>query len=120
MFTPSTAAAQLNHPGAARDAACFAALVLLTVLTFVMSAMNLGAWSLVVSLAIAVTKGSIIALFFMHLRAHEGASRLVLLIAVLFVVILSLLVVADALTRFPAALPAPSVETSMRPLRPVD
>ena len=42
--------------------------------------------------------------FAVHLVDHPGASRLVLVIAVLFVAILALLVVADALTRFPGAI----------------
>ncbi len=41
----------------------------------------------------------------MHFLDHEGASRLVLLTAVIFVAVLSTLVVTDVLTRFPLALP---------------
>jgi cytochrome c oxidase subunit IV len=65
----------------------------------------LGRWSLVLALGIAATKGTIVALFFMHLWDQRGASRLVLVTAALFVVVLSSLVVADVLTRFPSALP---------------
>jgi cytochrome c oxidase subunit 4 len=46
-----------------------------------------------------------VALFFMHLWDHRGVSRLVLVTAALFVVVLSSLVVADVLTHFPPALP---------------
>jgi cytochrome c oxidase subunit IV len=84
---------------------CWLLLALLTGLTFALSTLELGGWSLPLALAIALTKGSIVALFFMHLWNHEGASRLVLLIAVLFVAVLASLVVADVLTRFPLALP---------------
>jgi cytochrome c oxidase subunit IV len=94
-----------KHVGAGRYVMGFLGLVLLTGLTFALSNVELGAWSLVVALAIAVTKGSIVALFFMHLWDHEGTSRLVLIIAVLFVAILATLVVADVLTRFPSAVP---------------
>jgi cytochrome c oxidase subunit IV len=106
MTTIPEGAEKANHPGAGRYILGFAALVVLTGLTFALSTVELGAWSLVVALAIAISKASIIALYFMHLRDHEGASRLVLVIAVLFVAVLSLLVVADVLTRFPGALPA--------------
>src|SRR4051812_33936590 len=97
----------MNTPshGAGRYFLSFLALVVLTGVTFALSTVELGAWSLVVALAIAITKAAIIALFFMHLRDHQGTSRLVLVIAVLFVAVLSLLVVADVLTRFPGALP---------------
>jgi cytochrome c oxidase subunit IV len=91
--------------GAGRYLVCWIALAILTGLTFGLSTAALGRWSLVVALAIAVTKGTIVALFFMHLRDHPGASRLVLVTAVLFVAVLSSLVVADVLTRFPLALP---------------
>lgn len=104
MIPPTEGADRAAHPGASRYFLGFAALVLLTGLTFALSTVDLGAWSLVVALAIAITKASIIALFFMHLVDHQGASRLVLVIAVLFVAILSSLVVADALTRFPGAI----------------
>jgi len=92
-------------PSAARYLACWIALVLLTGLTFALSTVDLGGWSLALALAIAVAKGSVVALFFMHLWDHVGAVRLVLVTAVLFVVVLSSLVVADVLTRFPLALP---------------
>ena len=94
-----------THAGVGRYVMSFVALVLLTGLTFALSTVELGAWSVVVGLAIAITKASIVALFFMHLWDHEGTSRLVLVIAALFVGVLSLLVVADVLTRFPGALP---------------
>jgi cytochrome c oxidase subunit 4 len=67
---------------------------------------HLGEWSLVAALLIAATKGSIVALFFMHLWDRPGTSRLVLVGATLFVVVLVTLVVADVSTRFPFALPA--------------
>ena len=94
-----------KHAGAGRYVMGFLALLLLTGLTFALANVELGAWSLVVALTIATTKGSIVALFFMHLWDHEGTSRLVLVIAVLFVAILSTMIVADVLTRFPSAVP---------------
>jgi cytochrome c oxidase subunit 4 len=96
-------------PGAARYLLCWLALALLTGLTFGLSTVALGRWSLPLALVIAVTKAAIVALFFMHLWDQRGASRLVLVTAVLFVVVLASLVVADVLTRFPPALPAQPV-----------
>jgi cytochrome c oxidase subunit IV len=89
----------------ARYLVCWLALALLTGLTFALSTVDLGGWSLAVALAIAVSKGVIVALFFMHLWDHAGAVRLVLVTAFLFVAVLSALVVADVLTRFELALP---------------
>ena len=93
------------EPGALRYLAGWLALLLLTGLTFLLSSIEMGVWSLAAALAIAVTKGSIVALFFMHLWDHRGAVRLVLVVAVLFVIILSTIVAADVTTRFPLALP---------------
>ena len=105
MVTTTAADAHERHPTAARYLVCWLALALLTGLTFALSSVDLGGWSLVIALAIALLKGSIVALFFMHLWDHAGAIRLVLVTAVLFVAVLSSLVVADVLTRFPLALP---------------
>ena len=105
MVTTAAVDEDATRASAARYLVCWIALVLLTGLTFALSAVDLGGWSLVLALGIALTKGSIVALFFMHLWDHVGAIRLVLVTAVLFVAVLSSLVVADVLTRFPLALP---------------
>jgi cytochrome c oxidase subunit 4 len=105
MTTSSTADERATPAGPGRYVICWLLLAVLTGLTFALSTVHLGAWSLPVALLIAVTKSSIVALFFMHLWDHAGASRLVLVTAVLFVVVLSSLVVADVLTRFPLAVP---------------
>ena len=105
MDSTSTTDAPVTRPSAGRYALCWLALAVLTGLTFGLSTVTLGRWSLVLALAIAAAKGTIVATFFMPLRDHPGASRLVLVTAVLFVAVLSSLVVADVLTRFPLALP---------------
>lgn len=101
----SLAAEETAPAGAAHYLLCWLALALLTGLTFGLSMVELGRWSLVLALAIALSKGTLVVLFFMHLRDHRGTSRLVLVISVMFVLLLSSLVVADVLTRFPPALP---------------
>jgi cytochrome c oxidase subunit IV len=105
MVTNEAVDEKPTHPSATRYVAGWLALALLTGLTFALSSVEMGRWSLVLALAIAITKGTIVALFFMHLWDHRGASRLVLITAVLFVAVLASLVVADVLTRFPLALP---------------
>jgi len=54
--------------------AVFVALLLLTVVTVLVSYVDLGLWNTVVALLIASVKASLVALFFMHLK---GESRLV-------------------------------------------
>ena len=105
MDTTAVVDEAASRGGAVRYLVCWMALALLTGLTFALSTVDLGGWSLALALGIALTKGSIVALFFMHLWDHVGAIRLVLVTAVLFVAVLSSLVVADVLTRFPLALP---------------
>jgi cytochrome c oxidase subunit 4 len=105
MATTTSVDAARLPPGGARYLVCWSVLALLTALTFGLSAVDLGRWSLLVALVIAIAKATIVALFFMHLWDHPGASRLVLVTAVVFVAVLSSLVVADVLTRFPLALP---------------
>ncbi len=60
----------------------FAALILLTFLTFGLSYLDLGAWSIVIAMVIATTKSALIALFFMHLVNHRVANRLAFAVAV--------------------------------------
>jgi cytochrome c oxidase subunit 4 len=78
----------------------------LTILTYTCAQyFHLGAAAFPVAMLIAVTKGSLVVLFFMHLKDQRGASRLTLVIAILFVLLLISLVIADLNTRFPLALP---------------
>jgi cytochrome c oxidase subunit IV len=46
----------------------FAALIVLTVVTVAATWFELGTWSLLVALGIATVKGTLVALYFMHLR----------------------------------------------------
>jgi cytochrome c oxidase subunit 4 len=97
--------AEQGHAGAGRYLVCWAALAVLTVATFSLSSVDLGAWSLVVALAIATVKASVVVLFFMHLWDHHGANRLVFVVSVLFVIVLIAITLLDVTTRFPLALP---------------
>ncbi len=82
------------------------ALLFFTILTWALSRLHIpGGWGVVVALAIAVTKGSLVALFFMHLWDQRGANRLVFLSALVFVALLIGLTLADNATRFPLANP---------------
>lgn len=82
------------------------ALLFWTVTTWWLSRFHFpGGWEVVVVLVIAAVKGTLVALFFMHLWDHRGANRLVLLTALVFVALLVGLTIADNATRFPLANP---------------
>ena len=87
-------------------AAVWAALLVFTVLTYVLARIHLpGSWAVTVALLIAVTKGGLVALFFMHLWDQGGPNRLVFGTSLVFVALLVGLVIADNATRFPLANP---------------
>ena len=79
--------------------AVFAALLLLTVVTVLVSYVDLGLWNAVVALLIASVKASLVALFFMHLK---GESRLVwgfALFPIVFLVLILLGTLSDTMLR---------------------
>ena len=76
------------------------ALIVLTLLSYWLSYRDLGAFGVPVALAIAAVKVSIVALFFMGLVDEPASHRVVGITAVLFVVLLASLAVADIVTRF--------------------
>ena len=61
----------------------FGALAVLTALTITISRFDFGQWNVIAALAIACTKGALVAAFFMHLR-YEGRFNLVILLSSLF------------------------------------
>jgi cytochrome c oxidase subunit 4 len=82
------------------------ALLVFTAVTYVTGSMHLGEWALPLALAIAVTKSTMVALIFMHLRESSGATRLVFVTALVFVAVLLFFTVADVATRYKLATPA--------------
>jgi cytochrome c oxidase subunit 4 len=102
-----------------RYAVVWAALLFFTLLTYGLSRLHIpGGWGVVVALAIAITKGALVALFFMHLWDQRGANRLVFLTSLVFVALLIGLVLSDNATRFKLANP-PGSEGAL-PLAPKD
>ena len=77
----------------------FAGLISLTVLTTAVAVVNLGAFSVVVALAIACCKMLLVALFFMHVRHSTSLTKLVLAAALLWLAILIFLTLADFHSR---------------------
>ena len=75
------------------------ALLFLTVATTLVAFVDLGNFSVVVALAIAVTKMLLVALFFMHVRYSTRLTKLVILGGLMWLAILLLLTLTDFLTR---------------------
>jgi cytochrome c oxidase subunit 4 len=95
----------ISHASPMRYVVCWLALAVFTGLTYYLSGYEFGEWSLVIALLIACAKAGVVALFFMHLWDHRGASRLVFAVSVIFLVVLITIVLIDQKTRFPLALP---------------
>src|SRR5512145_1558019 len=90
-----------HHSHVGRYLAVLVALLVLTVLTWWLSRFHIpGGWGVVVALGIASVKGTLVALFFMHLWDQRGANRLVFLTSVVFVALLIGLTLSDNATRF--------------------
>jgi cytochrome c oxidase subunit 4 len=77
----------------------FAVLIAATVGTTAVAFVDLGPFSVVVALVIAVCKMLLVALFFMHVRHSTRLTRLVVSGGLLWLVILLALTMSDILTR---------------------
>ncbi len=75
------------------------ALLFATVITTLVAFVDLGNFSVVVALAIAVCKMMLVALFFMHVRYSTRLTKLVLVGGVMWLAILLLLTLTDFATR---------------------
>ena len=90
-----------HHSHVGRYVVVWAALLVLTVLTWWLSRFHIpGGWGVAIALGIASAKGALVALFFMHLWDQEGANRLVFLTSIVFVALLIGLTLSDNATRF--------------------
>lgn len=76
------------------------ALMFFTILTVYAATVDLGAFNPVVALGIATTKAVLVVLFFMHVKyAHEKLTKMVIVTALFFFLILLSLTMADYTTR---------------------
>jgi cytochrome c oxidase subunit 4 len=92
-------------PGLSRYFGVYFALLVFTVLTVTLAKIDLGSSNLTIALVIAVTKATLVALFFMHLWDHGGANRMVFGVSILFLFVLLAGTYADLHTRFALAVP---------------
>ena len=79
-------------------------LLVLTVVSWQISTLDLRGFDAAVMLGIAVIKATLVVLYFMHLRHARFANKLVVIVSALFVVLLVALTAGDVATRrtFPA------------------
>ena len=95
-----------HHVSGRATFATWVALIALTAMSLAASRLDLGAADLVVSLVIATVKSGLVLMLFMHLAEERFASRMVVALSVIFVVLLVGLTVADVATRHTSP-PAP-------------
>ena len=105
----------ISHLSPVRYVVIWAVLMMLTVLTVLAHEVQMGAANVIVAMAIAVAKATLVSLFFMHLWDTEGVNRMVFVVSVAFVSLLAIGVVSDFATRLPAALP-PGVTVPLPPV----
>jgi cytochrome c oxidase subunit IV len=77
----------------------FGALVVMTALTVAVTYVDLGAANIIVALAIAVTKATLVVLFFMHGWWSERLVHVTIMTALVFLAVLAAFGLADYFTR---------------------
>ncbi len=89
--------------------AVLGALLVLTILTVGISRIDFGGMNTVVAILIASVKGSLVALFFMHLR-HDKFNAVIFILGLFFLAVFLIFTLFDVSTRttvFPANLKQP-------------
>ena len=79
--------------------AVFLALSALTVITVQVAGHDFGPFNLVVALGVAITKATLVVLYFMHARYSERLTHVVIAASLAFFVILLFLLLTDYLSR---------------------
>ena len=79
----------------------FLSLMVLTAATVAAAYVNLGALNIVVALAIATIKATLVVLYFMHARYSPKRTQLVIISAVFWLAIMLALTLSDYSTRHP-------------------
>ena len=83
----------------------FVGLMALLILTLVVARWDLGGWSIVIAMAVAVAKAALIVTFFMHLKWSSPMVRFFGLAATFWLLIMFAFTFGDYLTRGPMVLP---------------
>jgi|SRR5678815_1458277 len=79
--------------------AIFLALMVLTVVTIAVAYQPLGSWNFPVAISIAITKATLVILFFMHAKYSSKLTKLFVGTAFFFLFILLTLTMTDSLSR---------------------
>lgn len=90
---------ETHEPGAPTYVAVWIALVVLATVTLFASRAITGGWGLVVAFAIATSKAVLVVAYFMHLASGRPIYRIVFSVAMAFLVLLVIGVLADVATR---------------------
>jgi cytochrome c oxidase subunit 4 len=77
----------------------FASLMVLTAVTVGVAFVHLGRLNFPVAIAIAITKATLVILFFMHVKYSSRLTKMVVGMAIFFLAILLLLTLTDYLSR---------------------
>ena len=77
----------------------FALLMVFTAITVAVAFVNLGAFNFPVAIGIAITKATLVVLFFMHVKYSSQMTKLFVSMAVFFILILFGLTMTDYLSR---------------------
>lgn len=93
----------------------FAILIVMTATTAAVAFVDLGRFNVVVALAIATFKASLVVLFFMHARYIPGRTQLVIIAGVFWLAIMLSLTLVDYRTRRPESEPAPALSSMAVP-----
>jgi len=88
-----------HHPTRSTYTGVFISLLLLTALTVILSRLELGRFHMIVALAIATAKASLVFLFFMHLYYGQKLTWLFALAGIFWIGILIALSMSDYATR---------------------
>ena len=87
------------HPTIKTFVTVWAALLLLTALTVFVSTLELGPFNAIVALTIATIKALLVLLFFMELRYSTALTKVAVISAVFFLMLLAGLTLSDYMTR---------------------
>jgi len=90
---------QSAHPTVKTFVAVWATLLVLTAVTVFVATLNLGPFNPIVALGIATVKALLVLLFFMELRYSTALTKVVVIAAVFFLMLLLGLTLSDYLTR---------------------
>jgi cytochrome c oxidase subunit 4 len=77
----------------------FAALMVLTAVTVAVAFVNLGAFNFPVAIGIAITKATLVILFFMHVKYSSQLAKMFVAMAFFFLCVLFGLTLSDYLSR---------------------